>query len=191
MARTRRMIWLSIGIACVIATVVVVTACRHSPVRAITEDGAVLFPSVSGENLHGEKVTFPDDLKGNPALVLVAFKREQQAEVDTWLAQIGAFEAAIPGIRVVETPTISSARWGWMAWFIDGGMRSGIPDDAARDRTVTLYTDVSKFREALGMETDGQIYAVLLDADARVRLVEPGVFTDGSAERFAQLLDLD
>lgn len=191
MTRARRMIWLGIGIACVIATAAFVTACRHSPIRAVTEDGAVLFPSVSGENLHGEQVTFPDDLKGNPALVLVAFKREQQAEVDTWLAQIGAFEAAIPGIRVVETPTISSARWGWMAWFIDGGMRSGIPDDAARARTVTLYTDVAKFREALGMETDGQIYAVLLDANARVRLVEPGVFTEGSAARFAQLLELD
>lgn len=185
------MIWLGIGIALVLATAAIVTACRHSPVRAISENGAALFPSVSGENLHGETVTFPDDLKGNPALVLVAFKREQQAEVDTWLEQIDAFEAAIPGIRVVETPTISSTRWGWFAWFIDGGMRSGIPDDAARTRTITLYTDVIKFREALGMETDGQIYAVLLDAEARVRLVEPGVFTVGSAERFAQLLDLD
>lgn len=111
MTGARRMIWLGLGFALVIATAAVVTACRHSPVRAVHEDGATLFPSVSGENLHGEKVTFPDDLKGQPALVLVAFKREQQAEVDTWLAQIGAFEAAIPGIRVVETPTISSTRW--------------------------------------------------------------------------------
>jgi hypothetical protein len=191
MARARRMIWLGIGIAFVIATAAVITACRHSPVRAVNEDGATLFPSVSGENLHGQTVTFPDDLKGSPALVLVAFKRQQQAEVDTWLAQIDAFEAAIPGIRVVETPTISSTRWGWMAWFIDGGMRSGIPDDDARARTITLYTDVAKFREALGMETDGQIYAVLLDADARVRLVEPGTFTEGSPQRFAELLKPD
>lgn len=189
--RARRMIWLGLGIALVIATAAVVTACRHSPVRAVHEDGATLFPSVSGENLHGEKVTFPDDLKGQPALVLVAFKREQQAEVDTWLAQIGAFEAAIPGIRVVETPTISSTRWGWFAWFIDGGMRSGIPDDAARARTITLYTDVTRFRETLGMKTDDQIYAVLLDADARVRLVEPGVFTPDATQRFADKLQSD
>ncbi len=185
------MIWLGMGIALVIVTAAVVTACRHSPIRAVTEDGAMLFPSVSGENLHGEQVTFPDDLKGNPALVLVAFKREQQAEVDTWLAEIGAFEAAIPGIRVVETPTISSARWGWMAWFIDGGMRSGIPDGAARARTITLYTDVAKFRETLGMETDGQIYAVLLDSNARVRLVAPGVFTPDATERFVEVLRTD
>jgi hypothetical protein len=185
------MIWLGIGIAFVIATAAVVTACRHSPVRAANLDGAALFPSVSGENLHGQAVTFPDDLKGSPALVLVAFKRQQQAEVDTWLAQIDAFEATIPGIRVVETPTISSTRWGWMAWFIDGGMRSGIPDDDARARTITLYTDVAKFREALGMETDGQIYAVLLDTEARVRLVEPGIFTEGSPQRFAELLKPD
>lgn len=185
------MIWLGMGIALVVATAAVVSACRHSPVRALEKDGAMLFPSVSGENLHGEKVTFPDDLKGRPALVLVAFKREQQADVDTWLAQIGAFEAAIAGIRVIETPTISSTRWGWFAWFIDGGMRSGIPDDAARARTITLYTDVTRFREALGMDTDGQIYAVLLDADARVRLVEPGVFAADAPQRFAELLGSD
>jgi hypothetical protein len=191
MTRTRRVIWLGIGIALVIATLAAITACRHSPVRAMAEDGAMLFPEVTGENLHGDAVAFPDDLKGNPALVLVAFKREQQAEVDTWLAQLEAFEAAIPGVRVIETPTISGARWGWMAWFIDGGMRSGIPDDAARSRTITLYTDVARFREALGMETDEQIYAVLLDADARVLLVEPSVFTEGAAARFAGLLKTD
>lgn len=191
MTRARRMIWLGIGIGVVVLALVVVTACRHSPVRAMSEGGAMLFPSVSGENLHGETVTFPDDLKGQPALVLVAFKRQQQAEVDTWLAQLDAIEVAIPGIRVVETPTISGTRWGWMAWFIDGGMRSGIPDDAARARTITLYTDVDKFRDALGMATDEQIYAVLLDADARVLQVEPGTYTEGSIERFAGLLKPD
>lgn len=182
------MIWIAAAVALVVSAVVLVAARRHSPVRALSQNGETLFPGVSGENLHGERVRFPDDLMGAPALVLVAFEREQQSEVNTWLAQIDAFEAAIPGIRVVETPTISSARWGWMAWFIDGGMRSGIPDDAARARTVTLYTDVARFREALGMETDEQIYAVLLDPEGRVRLVEPGVYTEGSPQRFAELL---
>jgi hypothetical protein len=32
---------------------------------------------------------------------------------------------------------------------------------------------------------------VLLDADARVLLVEPGVFTEGAAARFAGLLKTD
>lgn len=182
------MIWLGVGVLLVIATAAVITACRHSPVRPVTQEGATLFPSVSGENLHGERVTFPDDLKGQPALVLVAFKREQQADVDTWLNQLDAIEAAIPGIRVIETPTISSARWGWFAWFIDGGMRSGIPDPDARARTITLYTDVGKFRDILGMETDTQIYAVLLDANGRVRLVESGTFTPDAPQRLSELL---
>jgi hypothetical protein len=55
-----------------------------------------------------------------------------------------------------------------MAGFIDGGMRSGIPDPEARARTITLYTDVSLFNQALNIESVDTIYAVLLDEDGEV-----------------------
>lgn len=136
----------------------------------------VMFPKVSGSNLLKEKVQFPDDLMGRPTLALVAFKRQQQGEVDTWLAHLDEFEGR--GLRVLELPTISGMRYGWMAGFIDGGMRSGIPDPAARARTVTLYTNTAKFREALGLETRDEIYAVLLDDEARVVRIEAGAWSE-------------
>ncbi|MBK7404814.1 MAG: hypothetical protein IPJ41_09320 [Phycisphaerales bacterium] len=160
-------------------------ACRSSGVRAVQVDGGTGFPRVSGQNLLQETVHLPDDLVGRPTLALVAFRREQQADVDTWLAREDELSRSISALRVLEFPTISGARYGMFAGFIDGGMRSGIPDPAARERTITLYTDTEKFRQALGLGGPDSIYAVLLDARARVVRVEPGPADD---EKVASLL---
>ena len=177
-ARTTRM-GLAAGVAVVAGIGLGMASCQNARVTAMDDGGEparVVFPRVSGSNLLKEKVRFPDDLMGQPTLALVAFKRQQQREVDTWLARLEEFEGR--GVRVLELPTISGMAWGWMAGFIDGGMRSGIPDPAARARTVTLYTDTAKFREALGLETRDEIYAVLLDDEARVVRVEAGVWSE-------------
>ncbi|MCA9274492.1 MAG: hypothetical protein KDA29_00545 [Phycisphaerales bacterium] len=148
-----------------------VGGCRHQSL-GIRDEATHLrtpyFPRISSENLNKEPITLPDDLKGQPALLLIAYRQHQQENVNTWLGHLDTIEEQIPGVRVLELPTISSRSWGWMAGFIDGGMRSGIPDPAARARTVTLYTDVSLFNQALMIEETDTIHAVLLDQDSRV-----------------------
>lgn len=149
----------------------VLASCRHQPLGLRDQAERIrtpYFPTITAENLNRERVTLPDDLAGNPALVLIAYKRQQQTNVNTWLDRMDEIEAAIPGVQIIETPTISSGTWGWMAGFIDGGMRSGIPDPEARARTITLYTDVSLFNQALNIESTDTIYAVLLDAEGEV-----------------------
>lgn len=161
---------------------------RHNPLAAVREDGQLYFPRITGENLLRQPVRFPEDIRGRPTLVLVAFFREQQIDVNTWLDEQAALEARLPGLRLIETPTISSGRWGLAADFIDGAMRSGIPDPAARERTITFYTDVDAFCRALDLPTTGTIYAVLLDERTRVLAVEPGPFTQAALDRLAGAL---
>jgi hypothetical protein len=75
-----------------------------------------------------------------------------------------------------------------MAGFIDGGMRSGIPDPEARARTITLYTDVSLFNQALNIESVDTIYAVLLDEEGEVIEMVEG---DYSVDKLRKLLKSD
>lgn len=164
-------------------------SCRHQPLGLRDQAQRVrtpYFPTITAENLNREQVTLPDDLSGNPALILVAYKQRQQTNVNTWLDRMDEIEAAIPGVRIIESPTISSGRWGWMAGFIDGGMRSGIPDSEARARTITLYTDVSLFNQALMIEDTDTIYTVLLDAEGEVVKVLEGDFSN---EKLRELSD--
>jgi hypothetical protein len=173
------------GICLLAAGTLMITSCRHQSLGLrddVERIRAPYFPRITAENLNREPVTLPDDLSGNPALVLIAYKREQQLNVNTWLDRMGEIEEAIPGVQIIETPTISSGRWGWMAGFIDGGMRSGIPDTDARGRTITLYTSVSLFNQALNIESVDTIYAVLLDADGEVVEMVEGDYTESKLD---------
>jgi hypothetical protein len=88
------------------------------------------FPTLSSTTLAGRKVTLPHDFGGRPTLVLVAFKREHQRLVDTWLPAAGRLATAHAGFHYYELPTLGRGLT-LMRPMIDGRMRRGIPDAGA------------------------------------------------------------
>lgn len=126
-----------------------------------------LFPVIAAETLRGRKVQLPDGLRGERNLLIVAYRREQQREVDTWLAALAELPHAPPAFAYYELPTISG-KMRWMRAVIDGGMRQGIPDRAQRDRTITLYLDVEWFRAQIGTADRDDIAALLVDREGRI-----------------------
>ena len=129
----------------------------RSPAQA---DGR--FPSVSGRSLAGREYVLPRDFAGERNVVVVAFKREQQREVASWTPALVELEKRTPAVRVYGVPTLpSGARF--MRGIIDRGMRRGTPDEAERERTITLYVDTDAFRRALAIPDDRQVQVLLLD----------------------------
>lgn len=133
------------------------------------------FPRVEGSNLEGDRFVLPADFGGEINVVLVAFKRDQQHDVDTWMPLLKRIADANTGLRVYELPTLGR-RYRLMRSFIDGGMRAGIPDRAVRAATVTLYIDKSPFRRALGLRDEDRIYVLLVDREGRVHWRTDGAF---------------
>lgn len=127
----------------------------------------VMFPRVEGSNLEGRAFVLPADFEGDLNLVLVAFQREQQADVDTWLGPAKELENSYEGLRYYELPTIYRANRA-LQWFINSGMKRGIEDPVARARTITLYLDKPEFRESLKLPDEGTIYALLVDSGGEV-----------------------
>jgi hypothetical protein len=156
------------------------SGCAASSVRMLGLPGKNI-PQVTGQNLHRERVRFPEDIKGRPTLLLIAFRHQQQRDIDTWLRRIDELQTAVPDLNVLELPVLRKA-YVVMQPYIDGGMRSGIPDPDARARTITLYTDKDSFRKALGLGPEDRIYAVLVDREAAILRVEEGPATDDSVE---------
>ncbi len=140
---------------------------------AQVDTAAVVFPKVQASNLEGEKFVLPEDFEGDLNLVFIAFLREQQADVDTWLPVAKELEETYGSLRYYELPTIYEANPAYR-WFINTGMRRGIKDPVARARTITLYLDKPKFRKALGLPNEGTIYTLLLGAEGRVLWVADG-----------------
>lgn len=144
--------------------------------RAASGAPAVLFPTLSGTSLSGEDFTLPRDFAGQLNLVFVAFRREQQAVVDTWVPHAKRLAFDNPEVRFYELPTIAR-RYVLIRPIIEGGMRGGVTDKAARDATITLYTDTGRFRRALALPSDAQVYTLLVDGAGRVRWRSEGPFT--------------
>ena len=130
-------------------------------------DSATHFPAVTGRSLTGRTYHLPADFEGDRNLVLVAFKRHQQEDVDTWAPHLRPLAARDSTLRVYELPTIGHG-YAWMRGFIDGGMRRGIPDSSVRAATITLYINKTPFRDTLGIAGEDRIHVLLVDRTGRI-----------------------
>ena len=147
---------------------------------------SIFFPSVSGTSLAGEKFDFPESFGANLTFAVVAFWDWQQPMVETWIEQASQLELQSPGFEYFELPVIQRST-PEVHRFIDDGMRSGIPDRIAREKTVTLYADKREFMRSLALPTDDEIYALLMDKSGLVLRVWTGSAMPSSA---GQLQDL-
>lgn len=140
------------------------------------------MPEIKTETLAERELTLPQDLPGEKSLVLMAFEREQQKNVDTWINGMKLADSTIPWI---ETPVINGQNRFFRA-FVNGGMRRGITDQKSRERTITLYTDRLVLLKAMGLpEVTTTIYAVVVDRSGNVLAKVEG---DYSAEKAALML---
>jgi hypothetical protein len=124
------------------------------------------FPKVSGIDLEGNKQELPQVFKNEFNLVIVAFKREQQTQVDTWIKAAQPILEKKSNLSLFEIPLIYELSTFKRFW-VNNGMRFGIPDATARKRTITVYTNRDEFFKISEMKEE-QIYALLIDKNGKI-----------------------
>jgi hypothetical protein len=127
----------------------------------------MVFPFVRGENLEGVAFTLPADLKGAYNLLFIAFQRDQQTDINSWLPFAKQLVKEYPALAYYELPTIYRGN-PLFCWGLNTGMRMGIPDQKAREVTITLYLDKQAFRKALDMPDEERIYVLLVNRKGEV-----------------------
>ncbi len=146
------------------------------------------FPTLPARDLTGRDVRLPDAFEGERNLVIVAFKRHQQADVDSWLPWLDEQTRVDPGFRFYEVPTIADL-WTPARGFIDGGMAAAIPDPAVQRRTLTVYGDVRRLTDPLEIDDRGTIWLFAVDGSGRVRWRGAGRFDPHVAEQLTRALN--
>lgn len=149
--------------------------------------GAAKFPELKASNLESREFNLPQDFAGERNLVLIAFQREQQEQLDTWLKEMKRFQEVDASFQYYELPTIEKLN-SFMRWFIDSGMRRGIPDKNARARTITLYIDKKPFLESLQLPSEKTVYALLVDRSGTVLWRAEGTFDEAKGENLRKAL---
>jgi hypothetical protein len=153
---------------------------------AIDREG-LHFPVVSGYNLDREEIEFPRDFGGDLNLVIVPFQQYQQTIVNTWIPFAQQTERDTPGFMYYELPTIYNLP-AFARGFINEGMRAGIPDQTARERTITLYLDKDPFKAALGIQDEDDIHLFLVDRQGEILWRSSGAYTEGKADALREVL---
>jgi len=133
------------------------------------------FPTVAGKNLLRQTVQFPQNLKADLNLLFVPFWQWQQEEVDSWVPFVQELTGGIKNFDFFELPTIES-RSKITQWFINEGMRAGIPNNPTRARTITLYLDKHKFQQALDIQDEDHIHLFVVNQVGDVLYRERGKF---------------
>ena len=149
----------------------------------------IQFPAVAGPDIDGNDFVVPTDFAGDLNLVLMAFIREHQYDVNTWLPHVRELESSRQGFRVYEVPTL----WE-MSWFrrkrLDFWMSAGIRDPLARATTITLYTDLQAMQSALAIPDFDTIQVLLVDQDGLVVWRSEGTFSPAKFEGLTDMLIL-
>ena len=135
---------------------------------AITPGETSHFPLITGANLNGENFNLHKDFSGKLNIVSIGFEREHQTAIDTWIPSINKIIDLNKNlsIKFYELPVIYELGTFSRAW-INNGMRIGIRDEEARNRTITVFTNRDKFFEILKMQGD-KIYLLLLDDKGKI-----------------------
>jgi hypothetical protein len=139
------------------------------------ESGGI-FPQVCARNLEGVDVDLPDGFVGERNVVAIAFQRNHQSLVDSWVPWFDEQAAADSGLRFYELPTIGRI-WAPVRNFIDGGMAAAIRVPAILQRTLTIYGDVNRVTQPLGIDDRSTIALLLVDGSGLVRWRGGGGFT--------------
>ena len=136
------------------------------------------LPKVTTKDLNGVSRTLPN---GRLNILLIAYQRWQQLEVDTWIPALNALERVHEGVDYFELPVVGEMNTlGRRS--LDFFMRQGIPDRQVRSRTLTFYVDTMGFREPLRIPDEEHVAVVLVDVDGLVLWRASGPHSAGAEQ---------
>lgn len=125
------------------------------------------FPQIRARNLEGLDVELPAAFVGECNIVAVAFQRNHQTLVDSWVPWFEQRAAVDSGLRFYELPTIGRI-WAPVRRFIDGGMAAAIREPRILQRTFTIYGDLDRVTRPLGIEDRSTISVFCVDRSGQV-----------------------
>jgi len=139
------------------------------------------LPPLKGEFLSGRPALLPDAASGRVALLALGFTYDSRFAVEAWIKRFRTDYGDNPQTTFYEIPMIGGmAQLG--KWFIDSGMRRGTPK-ADHDHVITVYGNMSPWKERVAFKTPDAAYLILLDKDGSVRWRHSGAFTEADYQR--------
>jgi len=154
-----------------LSTLAIYLSAEGNPMQRKDVEG-IKFPSLVAETLSGNQFKTPDPDGKAIHVILIAFKRGVQPQIDEWLSALSGTVTNRSDIEIYEVPMLAGG-WRLMSGIIDGGMRSGIPQDK-HSSVATFYGDIKRYKEILDMEQEDHCYLYIIDPQGTIRFAATG-----------------
>lgn len=139
------------------------------------------FPRLEARDLTGATRWLPDAFAEPRNLVFVAFRRHQQAVIDSWAPWLET-SGAEAGLVSYEIPVLAR-HWAPLRPMIDGGMAAAISVLETRRRTLTVYGDVRRVTGPLGITDRSRVWIFLVGRGGTILETATGAYDEATAER--------
>lgn len=184
--------WLLIGVGGLVAVLIVGAIVVYAIGREVPSEDPVQndrrqFPEIVGTNLRFNEISLPSDLPEGPKLIVVSYDESQQPDVDEWVAPLEDLQKDYPALSGSYAPLLPKSASD-SALFIIGGMAL-IANNAEREQTIVVFTDIDLFNQQLGIATKDDIQLFLLDDQNQIRWRESGPTSDEKIESLRSVLD--
>lgn len=147
------------------------------------------LPSVTGNNLNNEPLTFPAAFAGDINLVVMPFDREQQVRTLEYVPLFQALAQDYPGLAyysMAALPDLAAP----IRLLVTGGMNAAVIDPTIRAVTVILYLeDQTSFIRGLNVPDTEAIQVFIFNRAGEVLHQQSGDFSDAAAERLKTALE--
>ncbi|PKQ61106.1 hypothetical protein BZG02_16815 [Labilibaculum filiforme] len=131
-----------------------------------------IFPQIKGELLSSELIILPDHCKGKVSVLIIAFKRGTQVQIDTWTTPLLKEFSVHKDFRFIEIPMISNL-YDWMSHYINNGMRGGI-DETMHKNVMTYYGPLNSYFDYFDVQDKKLCYLFLLDKEGKIQHLTKG-----------------
>lgn len=149
-----------------------------------------VFPRLQAKTLAGNKPAFPYSIKGKKSFFVLAFEDRGEYQNCQYQANVWAafWEQSLQpqGVVFYEIPMMSG-KYGWISWWVDSGMRSGI-DKAKHDQVACFYGDKAQYMEILSIHDLSQAHVFLLDAAGVIAGRASGLPEGGNSDKISHSL---
>lgn len=150
----------------------------------VTMNKAKTFPKLKSKNLEGKEYSLPQELESEISIIILAYKREHQKDVDAWFTAIKENELDIcPAVTSYEMPVLKQFN-SFIRFNIDNGMRFGINDKVTREHILSVYVDKESFNKTLDISTEETIHTLVIKRNGEILWQKPGNVDD---EKIADL----
>ncbi len=121
------------------------------------------FPELRAHDLNGRRHLLPNDLSSPRTLLFIAFEREQQTSINSWLHAL-KLNAEEQQISWLEVPVLKHP-WRLVSFWIDHGMRLGITHENRRAHVWTVYTNRELFLKKLDLQGTQSVVLLVVNRE--------------------------